>query len=142
MSTAKEDDVSRSKSYKILDATLLESCISEAAICSVCCDSKSKLELFQENVKRQGLAESLFFKCNKCFYKSKFKTSKIVGEEYSQHSHKPYDINVRSVFASQNYGRTGLVKFCAAMGFPNPSNAKAYNKIQKNLSRKTEMECE
>ena len=50
-------------SNKIMDATLLQDCISETAICSNCQSKKSKLELWQDDGKRSGLSEKLFLKC-------------------------------------------------------------------------------
>ncbi|CAB4013587.1 Hypothetical predicted protein [Paramuricea clavata] len=43
--------------FKVQDASLLKECISSAVICSACRDPKSKLQLFQNNRLREGLAE-------------------------------------------------------------------------------------
>ena len=42
-----------------------------------------------------------------------------------------YDVNVRSVYASQPIGRLGLSKMCGIMNLPKPITKKPYNKIQK-----------
>ena len=58
LGTAKEIKVS--KDYKLQDFSLLNECISKAAICQICRKSSSRLQLWQDNNKRCRLAESLF----------------------------------------------------------------------------------
>ena len=47
---------------------------------------------------------------------------------------KPYDINTRSVYASQTMGLNGLTDFCAKMGFTQPVTQKPFEKITRSLS--------
>ena len=47
-------------SNKIIDSTLLQECISAAAICSKWKSSKSRLDLWQDETKKSGLDEWLF----------------------------------------------------------------------------------
>ena len=53
-------------SDNITDYTLLQECISEAAICGACKSSKRRLELWQDGTKTCGLDKWLFTKCSEC----------------------------------------------------------------------------
>ena len=77
----KSDVVNTEKAhgFKLQDAELLSECISTSAICSLCRDPGSKLQLFQENSKRDGLAETLYLVCSSCYCKTPLKTSKRLG---------------------------------------------------------------
>ena len=44
------------KGFKLQDATLLDDCISKAAICSSCRKASSRLALYQKNNEREGLS--------------------------------------------------------------------------------------
>ena len=61
---------------KILDVTLLQVCITTPAICSHSKSKQRKLELWQDDAKRNGLSEKLFLKCTLCFNEVEFQTSK------------------------------------------------------------------
>jgi len=61
--------------FKLQDAELLSECISTSAICSLCRRPESKLQLFQENNNRNGLAESLYLKCSCCGTVTPLKTT-------------------------------------------------------------------
>ena len=50
--------------FKLQVAELLSECISTSAICSLCRNPGSKLHLFQENSKRDRLAEKLYLVCS------------------------------------------------------------------------------
>ena len=50
----------KSHSNNIVSSELLEDCISKATICSKCKNSKSSLQLWQQDSKRTGLCDSLF----------------------------------------------------------------------------------
>ena len=65
--------------FKLQDAELLSECISTSAICCLCRDPGSKLQLFQENSKRDGLAETLYFVCSSYHCRTPLKTSKRLG---------------------------------------------------------------
>ena len=84
------NNIVRCHSNKIIDSTLLQECISEAAICSRCKSSKSRLELWQDDTKRCGLDEWLFTKCSECCHIVRFQSSKKSENRFSE-------INIRSV---------------------------------------------
>ena len=84
------NNIVRCHSNKIIDSTLLQECISEAAICSKWKSSKSRLELWQDNTKRCGLDEWLFTKCSECCHIVRFQSSKKSENRFSE-------INIRSV---------------------------------------------
>jgi len=109
--------------FKLQDAELLSECISTSAICSLCRRPESKLQLFQENNNRDGLAESLYLKCSCCGTVTPLKTSKRTGGKGGG----AYEVNRRSVLSSHQWGRAGLVKFCAGMELSPPVTKKAYN---------------
>ena len=66
--------------FKLKDAELLSECISTYAICSLCRDPGSKPQLFQENSKRDGLAETLYLVCSSCHCKTPLKTRGLVAK--------------------------------------------------------------
>lgn len=109
--------------FKLQDAELLSECISTSAICSLCRDPGSKLQLFQENSKRDELAETLYLVCSSCHCKPPLKTSKrLVGKGGGAH-----EVNRRSVLSSHQWSLAGLTKFCTGMELPPPVSKKAYN---------------
>ena len=104
------------------DSSLLKECISTAAICSACRDPKSKLQLFQNNRLREGLAEHLYLECSICEAQTPLMTSKrLRGRGRGAH-----EVNRRAVLAPPQMGHAGLSQFCAGMNFPPP----AYNDHQ------------
>ena len=117
--------------YKLQDAELLSECISSAAVCSACCKRFAKLQLFQRNSKRQGLSESLFFRCSCCNIETPLSTSKRLGGKGGG----AHDVNRRSVLASHHMGQSGLSNFCATMNLPPPVTAKAYNEHLKQIEK-------
>ena len=48
-------------SNKIIDSVLLQQCISDAAICSICKSPKSKLQFWQDDSQRAGLKENFSY---------------------------------------------------------------------------------
>ena len=121
---AKDGEASEAaRGYKLQDAALLSEVISAAAICSSCRRSDSKLQLFQNNLLRNGLSEHLFIECDKCGNKTPLNTSKRLGGKGGG----SHEVNRRSVLASRQWGLTGLTRFCAGMGLPPPVTKKAYN---------------
>ena len=130
--------VVKAKGYKIIESTLLNDCVKKSSICGHCCNQDSNMILNENVFERCGLAESLFFQCDKCFHKTNFTTSKVVSDNYHKHR-KPYDVNVRSVYASQSIGvgRAGLEKLCAAFDLPAPVSKTPYNVIMKNIVEKS-----
>ena len=124
--------------FKIQDASLLSECISDAAICSSCKKSSSKLQLYQRNDKRDGLSESLFLKCSFCAVETPLKTSNRLGGMRGG----ACEVNRRSVLASQPMGHAGLSKFCATINLSPPVTQRAYNQhlveIEKNSTKHAE----
>ena len=109
--------------FKLQDATLLNDCIASAAICSSCRKPQSKLELYQHELQREGLAKCLFLRCSICKHESPLKTSKRLGGVGGG----AHEVNRRSVLASQKLGQAGLNDFCARMNLPPPVTKKSYN---------------
>ena len=109
--------------YKLQDANLLSDCISSAAICSSCRNPKSKLQLYQCDSQKEGLAESLLLICSLCDKKTPLKTSKRLGG-FGGGAH---EVNRRSVVASHKLGLAGLTDFCSRMNLSPPVTKKAYN---------------
>ena len=92
----------KAENYKLINADMLVQSIQKAAICSICKNSESKLTLHEDLTSRAGLCESLSWQCNICKQYTYFKTS-MRG---SQSATLPaYDVNIRSVYASQTMGR-------------------------------------
>ena len=124
--------------FKIQDASLLSECISDAAICSSCKNSSSKLKLFQRNDKRDGLSESLFLKCSFCNVETQLMTSNRLGDLRGG----ACEVNRRSVLATQPMGHAGLSQFCAKMNFSPPITQRAYNQylveIEKHSTKHAE----
>ena len=124
-------DDEKAHGFKLQDAELLSQCISESAICSSCRDSKSKLQLFQQNSSRDGLAESLYLKCSSCDAITPLQTSKRLGGKGGG----VHEVNRRSVLSSHQWGRAGLAKFCAGMDLPPPVTKKANNQHMKKVEK-------
>ena len=112
--------------FKLQDASLLKECISSAAICSACRDPKSKLQLFQNNRLREGLAEHLYLECSICEAQTPLLTSKCLGGRGGG----AQEVNRRAVLAAPQLGHAGLTQFCAGMNLPPPVTKKAYNDHQ------------
>ena len=112
--------------FKLQDASLLKECISSAAICSTCRDPKSKLQLFQNNKLREGLAEHLYLECSICEAQTPLLTSKRLGGRGGG----AQEVNRRAVLAAPQLGHAGLTQFCAGMNLPPPVTKKAYNDHQ------------
>ena len=83
--------------YRLMDMTLLQECISKAAICSHCKNSKSKLQLCQDDSAKVGLKKKLLLKCDLCSYIVELDTSKTVSSRYAE-------VNVCSVQAGLSSG--------------------------------------
>ena len=112
--------------FKLQGSSLLKECISSAAICSACRDPKSKLQLFQNNRLREGLAEHLYLECSICEAQTSLMTSKRLGGRGGG----AHEVNRRAVLASPQMGHAGLSQFCAGMNLPPPVTKKAYNDHQ------------
>ena len=119
--------------FKLQDAELLSQCLSKSAICSSCRKPSSKLQLFQDNSNRDGLAESLYLKCSTCDSITPLQTSKRLGGKGGG----AHEVNRRSVLSSHQWGRAGLTKFCAGMELPPPVTKKEYNQHMKKIEKRT-----
>ena len=124
----KDTCISKASGFKIMNFDLLNAFIVENVVCKRC--KKGKLSFEEDPSKKKGLAEKLMMTCSNCKHTSSFYTS----PQSSSSTSKSFDINVRSVFASQPIGHTGLKKFCANMGLVQPIHKTPYNTIQKKLS--------
>ena len=113
------------KGYKLIDTSILSSIFTESTCCSRC---KTKGLFLEELPNKSGLSESMRIKCKHCNFIKHFQTS--------QKSQKFHEVNLRSVYASQTIGRTGLVKFCGIMNLPKPVSKRSYNRLQKLLAEK------
>ena len=116
----------RCHSKKIIDSTLLQECISEAAICSKCKSSKSRLELWQDDTKRCGLDEWLFPKCSEYCHILRLQSSKKCENRLSE-------INIRSVNAGiiSGNGISNMPKIMSHLNLPRLVTSTSYNNIPK-----------
>ena len=124
------NNIVRCHSNKIIDSTLLQECISEAAICSKCKSSKSRLELWQDDTKRCGLDEWLFTKCSEYCHILRLQSSKKCENRFSE-------INIRSVNAGiiSGNGISNMQKIMSHLNLPRLVTSTSYNNIlKKNIS--------
>ena len=124
------NNIVRCHSNKIIDSTLLQECISEAAICSKCKSSKSRLELWQDDTKRCGLDEWLFPKCSEYCHILRLQSSKKCENRFSE-------INIRSVNAGiiSGNGISNMQKIMSHLNLPRLVTSTGYNNIlKKNIS--------
>ena len=117
---------------KLVDSTLPQNFLFNSAVCSSCKNKRSKLELWQDNSRRQGLKETLFSKCTHCGTMVSFDTSNI-----SQTKH--IEVNVRLVQAGlvTGNGLSSLQKLCGILNLPKFLTTKNYNKILKHLAKES-----
>ena len=122
--------------YSLIALENLQTAISQAAICTLCKDPRSRLSLVENVGKKRGLAQMFTLNCSVCSNVTEFCSSRR-GE---QHVSGPYDINTRSVHASLSggLGHSGLAKICASFDLPKPCSNKPYNVILKRLSKSAE----
>jgi hypothetical protein len=102
--------------FKLQDASLLKECISSGAICSACRDPKSKLQLFQNNRSREGVAEHLYLQYSICEAQTPLLTSKRLGGRGGG----AQEVNRRAVLAAPQLGNAGLTQLCSGMNLPPP----------------------
>ena len=96
----KTSTYSQSKGYKLIDSSILSQVFSACVCCSRCKSKGLNFEEYSGN--KNGLAEFLRIRCIKCGFTKVFQSSNRVK------SKKVYKINLRSVYASQPFGREGL----------------------------------
>ena len=123
------NNIVRCHSNKIIDSTLIQECISKAAIYSKYKSSKSRLELWQDDTKRCGLDEWLFPKCSEYCHILRLQSSKKCENRFSE-------INIRSVNAgiiSRN-GISNMQKIISNLKLPRLVTSTSYNNILKKIS--------
>ena len=86
--------------------------------------------------KRKGMSELLIIKCRNCSNETRSFTSSRAS------SNTPFDINIRSTYASLPFGREGLAKFCGIMDLPAPVLNTSYTKVLKTLQEKSYIAAE
>ena len=89
----------------------------------------SRLELYERPPKRIGLSEKLFLKCTVCSTITELSTSPGV----KMNARMVAEVNLRSVFASQAIGHSGLSKFFSDMNMAPPVSQAPYSRITKNF---------
>ena len=85
---------------------------------------------------KKGLSEKLNLRCSACrkTYSTFYTSSKITnGSNKSQ----PFDINIKSVYASQTLGLAGLKTLLANMDLPSPVEAKSYQALMKLVTNES-----
>ena len=112
------------KGFKLQDATLLNDCISKAAICSSCRKASSRLSLYQKNNEREGLSQCLFLKCSCCEAETRLSTSRRLGGKGGG----AREVNRRAALASCQFGHSGLTQFCITMNLSPPVSTDVYQK--------------
>ena len=117
---------------KLVDFTLLQTFLFNSAVCSSRKSKGGKLELWQDNSRRQGLKKTLFSKCTHCGAIVLFDTSNISQT-------KDTEVNVRLVQAGlvTGNGLGSLRKLCGILNLPTFLTTKNYNKILKHLTKES-----
>ena len=110
---------------KIVDIGVLCEVLEKVAICKTCKNPNSHLKLFQDDSKRIGLHEKLFFQCTSCGETTFFETSSKLGAPRQGHS----EVNMRLVHGGLTTGNglSSLKKLCAALNLPPPISKRSYN---------------
>ena len=83
----------------------------------------------------QGLCESLSFSCKNCGHETKTFTSK----KTTGNGNSPFDVTVRSTYASLPFGREGFAKFCGSMDLPPILSKRYYNNIKEMKVKSAEL---
>ena len=109
------------------------------------CNSKQLL-LFEDTLKKKGLASSLSVKCCECEFVLNRYTSNVLPNTGKRDNHgmKTFDINPRSVYAlrSCGVGHTGLEKICGLMNLPKPVARKNYDNISNQIGDAAKLTAE
>ena len=128
ISETRSKNVEEAHGFKLQDSVLLSKCISSAATCSSCKSPTFQLKLYQDNSKRDGLAEHLFLKCSNSGIQLDLVTSQKLGGK-SEAS----EMNRRSVIASRRIVQSALEKLCSVMNLSPQVNKRAYNRHMKKV---------
>ena len=114
--------------YEITDFNLLNACLESAALCRSWKNPKGKLFIRRHQSASYGLANKFEIACSTCNFIANFFSSERLSS-----STKKFDINIRSVYASQTIGHTGLSEFCSTMGLSQPVNKNSYQEISSEI---------
>ena len=132
---AEQPDVELAHGMKLQDFSLINEMLLKSSICRECRNPKSKLRVYQCNVERSGLAETLFVLCSHCSNKTPFYSSKrLPGKKGS------FEINRRSTLAATS--RAELARFCAKLDLPPPVTKRSYNVHMEKIVEKAIIHAE
>ena len=124
------------KSNMIVNKHLLIKALKKAAVCRVCRNYKSNLDI--RTTGEDGLAEHLVFVCSNCKSESPFVTSEKLTSNLrsdKRGGRYGYEVNRRLAIASVSIGYAGLEKFCSIMDLPKPISRFAYQKSLVNVEK-------
>ena len=127
--------------FKIINTKNLLSSLNAASVCRLCKDYRGTLQLWQDNSKRRGLNEVLFWKCSNCGEETDpFRTSPFLNNDTKDTS----EINVRLIQGGieSGNGLTGLSKLCCALDIPAPVTSNAFNSTMKKLTTSYQKEAQ
>ena len=133
--------ISKATGFKIQYQQLLADCITKAAICICCKNPDSKLVLYEKTWKRQELDEKLYPECSLWQVSTDLETSSIAR------SYLVSEVNIRSVYAAQEFGLAGLEQFCTTMNLPLPVSKRSFYSMGKTINKEctkradTNMKC-
>ena len=119
--------------YKLIDTDILQDVLNKCCICKCCKKSSSRIIIQEDSKARNGLAQSLIFKCENCAAETATYTSKKVNIGISA-----FDVNLRSTYASLPFGPEGLAKLCGIMDLPPPVLLDSYNKLSRKLGEESQ----
>ena len=125
--------------YKVIDTRSLQQVFRDSVICAMCRSPEGKLELYQDNSKRNGLHECLLLRCEFCKNETQFQTSKKIGSKKGSS-----EVNIRLTQGGilTGNGQQSLNKLCTALNLPQPVTIKSYQAIMKKNELSTKAECE
>ena len=127
--------------FKVMNTSNLLTSLSKAAVCRLCKDPKGTLQLWQDNSKRRGLHEVLFWKCSNCDKETdSFSTSPFVNNDKMDVS----EINIRLTQGGVESGNglAGLSKICCALDVPPPVTTNAFSAILKKITTSYQKEAQ
>lgn len=133
-------NIEESSGFKLVDILLLQEQINSATVCRNCTKTDSKLIIQQNNERKNGLAEELIFKCNRCSHEVNFPTSRRLGGQ----NYGAFEVNRRSVIAtlSTGGGLSTLQNFCTQMNLPSPVTSNAFHDHLNKIENASREQCE
>ena len=127
--------------FKVMNINNLLTSLSSAAVCRLCKDPKGTLQLWQDNSKRRGLHEVLFWKCGNCNEETDpFNSSPFLNNDKKDSS----EVNVRLIQGGieSGNGLTGLSKLCCSLDIPAPVTTNAFQSTMKKLTTSYQEEAQ